>query len=304
MGEHTGISWTDATWNPIRGCTRKSEGCRFCYAERVAARFSDQGAPYHGFAERGRPGSKWTGRVELVEKALDLPIRWRKPRRIFVNSMSDLFHESLPDEAIDRVFAVMALAPQHTFQVLTKRADRMRRYFLGISEMPNEPAARDAMIEGAAQALFAQMSGGVDSSLWLAVHMPLPNVWLGVSVENQAAWDERWPALAETPAAVRFVSFEPLIGPIDTGLTGGGDAPDWWIIGGESGPGARPMRREWAQALIRQCDAVGAAPWFKQVGDSRPDEAGWPRGITGKGDDPAQWPSGLHVQRFPEITHE
>jgi protein gp37 len=246
----------------------------------VAARFSDLGAAYHGFADRGRSGSKWTGRVELVEKQLRLPLRWQKSRRIFVNSMSDLFHEALSFEVIDRVFAVMALAPRHTFQVLTKRPARMHDY----------------------------IASRVD---WL----PLSNIWLGISVEDQSAWDERWPMLADTPAAVRFISFEPLIGPVDTrellgvewiyeaeiphySMPGAGDVlPDFWIIGGESGAGARPMKMAWARSLLEQCEWVNRAAWMKQTGSARGDD--WPAGITGKGDDPSQWPQSLRVQDFP-----
>src|ERR1017187_3120358 len=130
MGKTT-IEWTDKTWNPTRGCSRVSEGCTRCYAETLAARFSDTGAPFHLFAKRTPSGPRWTGKVELIESILDLPLHWRKPTRVFVNSMSDLFHEALPDEAIDRVFAVMALCPQHTFQVLTKRAERMSQWVVG-----------------------------------------------------------------------------------------------------------------------------------------------------------------------------
>src|SRR6185437_10785737 len=134
MPDNTPIEWCDASWNPTRGCSRVSPGCGGpghaggCYAESVAARFSDPGAPYHGFAERGRPGSTWTGKVALIEDMLTVPLRWKKPRRIFVNSMSDLFHEALSDAAIDKVFAVMQRASRHTFQILTKRPERMRRY--------------------------------------------------------------------------------------------------------------------------------------------------------------------------------
>ena len=250
MADRTGIQWTDATWNPLRGCSRISEGCRNCYAETVASRFSGPGQPYEGLAKDGR----WTREVRFVPHMLDQPLRWTRPRRIFVNSMSDLFHENVPDEWIARVFDVMARAPQHTFQVLTKRPDRMRRV------LPS----------------FAPSHTARDRSGW-----PLPNVWLGVSAENQATADGRIPLLLETPAAVRFVSAEPLLGPIDLnerellcrtwrrGLTIGRYL-DWVIIGGESGPGARPMHPGWARALRDQCVHVGVPFFFKQWGEWKP----------------------------------
>ncbi len=182
----TSIEWTDTTWSPTRGCSRVSEGCVNCYAERMAARFSGPGRPFHGFAKDG----KWTGKVELIPSKLDDPLRWRKPRRVFVNSMSDLFHEALPFDAISEVYARMACSPQHTFQVLTKRPRRRLEY------------SRGGMLEA--------FMGGDHETIW-----PLPNVWEGVSVEDQATADERIPLLLETPAAVRFVSYEPALGPVD-----------------------------------------------------------------------------------------
>jgi protein gp37 len=216
MAYPTPIEWTDATWNPVRGCTRITLGCGGpnheggCYAEKMAARFSDPGQPYHGFAERTPHGGRWTGKVALIEDQLMLPLRWKKPRRIFVNSMSDLFHENLPDEAIDKVFAVMALCPQHTFQVLTKRAERMREYLNNC--------------QGNIWDAWARLSRGRPNRVSLiegqpivktAPDWPLPNVWLGVSCERQQEADERIPYLLRTPAAIRFVSAEPLLGPID-----------------------------------------------------------------------------------------
>jgi len=206
MADGTGISWTDATWNPVRGCSRVSEGCRNCYAERVAARFSGPGQPYEDLADRERKGSKWTGVVRLIPAHLADPLRWRRPRRIFVNSMSDLFHESLTNEEIAAVFGVMAAAPQHTFQVLTKRARRMREWFEWIGT-----ANLDWLRTYAQRALDPTFTKRyVDrGTTW-----PLPNVWIGVSVENQEAADERIPDLVRTPAAVRFLSCEPLLGPV------------------------------------------------------------------------------------------
>lgn len=288
----TKIEWTDETWNPVTGCSKVSEGCRNCYAEMIALRKLQ---PY----DTGLP---WTAanaeaNVVLHEDRLDKPLRWKRPRRIFVNSMSDLFHDQVPDEFIDRVVAVMALSPQHTFQVLTKRPERMRRYFAD--------EWRFALIEGTAQKLHHERTGE-DPSLWLAVTELPSNVRLGVSVEDQETADERIPFLLRTPAAVRFVSAEPLLGPLDLrrirswhpahgpegsdALCGGSwgdeftrrmvgrdspgyvnhsDAPvlDQVIVGGESGPGARPMHPDWVRTIRDQCVEAGVAFFFKQHGE-------------------------------------
>ncbi len=285
MADNTSIEWTDATWNPIGGCTRVDEGCRNCYAEVMAARFSGPGQWAEGLAKMvklpdGRTDHRWTGKMVLHEKALDRPLRWRKPRKIFVNSTSDLFHENVPDDWIDRVFAVMALCPQHTFQVLTKRPMQARAY------MATNPGIR---IRSAMQAIARQAIIEMD---W-----PLPNVWLGTSISDQASADARIPHLLATPAAVRFVSAEPLLGPVDLRFwigsmeilggasthhcqdgyerqdLGGGiiDGLDWVICGGESGPGARvwPGFTDAARSLRDQCQAAGVAFFMKQMAGVR-----------------------------------
>lgn len=229
MSDHTSIEWTDATWNPLRGCTRVSEGCRHCYAERVASRFSDPGGAFEGFARRTEGGPRWTGRVELMPAMLGQPRRWRQPRHIFVNSMSDLFHESLEDRDIAAIFAVIAETPRHTYQALTKRPDRLRAF-----------ATRDAEARGG----------------------PLANLWLGVSVEDQEAAEARLPQLADTPAAIRFLSCEPLLGPLELDLAK--HRIHWIIVGAESGPGARPMEEDWVRALRDQANAAGVAFFYKQ----------------------------------------
>lgn len=267
MADRSKIEWTDATWNPTRGCSRVSEGCVNCYAEIMAARFSEPGQWGHGFAEivrkQGDPlwlDHRWTGKVEIVEDKLLDPLKWKKPRRIFVNSTSDLFHERLPNEAIDKVFAVMALCPQHTFQILTKRPERMREY-----------------ISGADLAAIARMWAPSIIQKLQAV-WPLSNVWLGTSCEDQPTADERIPHLIETPAEIRFVSCEPLLGPINLFDFIGPWAPspgdlqappmlDWIIAGGESGPNARPMHPDWARSLRGQCATAGVAFFFKQWGE-------------------------------------
>ena len=239
MADKTGIEWTDATWNPVTGCTKVSEGCDHCYAETIAHRFAGTKAYPNGFD------------VTLRPERLDQPLRWKRPRKVFVNSMSDLFHKDVPDDYIARVFAVMALAPQHTFQVLTKRPGRMRSLLSS---------------EDFESAVFLATEGRFEGYFpW-----PLPNVWLGTSVENQKWADVRIPQLLDTPAAVRFLSCEPLLGPISLVLAHRFhpvEALDWVIVGGESGPGARPMHPEWARRLRDECFVFGVAFHFKQWGE-------------------------------------
>lgn len=275
MGNKTEIAWTDSTWSPTRGCSRISDGCGGpnhqggCYAEKIAARFSDPGQPFHGFAVRTPHGGAWTGKVELVESMLDVPLRWKKGRRIFVDSMSDLMHENLPDEAIDRVFQVIQRTPQHVYQILTKRTERMRRYFAALT-CDNDRyrpvvrrrgwSARDPR-DGDRVMLLDE------GQTW-----PLQNVWLGTSVENQAAADERIPLLLETPAAVRFLSCEPLLGRIDLDrvylATQGVTWVDWVITGAESGRNARPCDIDWIRGLRDQCVGAGVPFFLKQFADA------------------------------------
>lgn len=300
MASH-GIQWTDATWNPTRGCSVVSPGCVNCYAMKQAHRFSGKGKPYEGLTKQTKAGPQWTGRVVLDEETLRKPLTWKTPKRVFVNSMSDLFHESLPDEFIDAVFAVMARCPQHQFQVLTKRADRLRAY-------------------GARFAHDWRLCGpGGEHIVGMA---PLSNVWLGVSVETQPYADERIPLLLQTPAAVRFISAEPLLGLIT--LDGRHSGLNWVIVGGESGPGARPCEIAWIRSIVRQCQAAGVPCFVKQVGADPHDAAAerddmcareaWPAGwmpkqdgyrvwrvdlTDAKGGDPAEWPADLRVREYP-----
>lgn len=351
MSDSTGISWANATWNPIRGCTRVSEGCRHCYAERVAARFSGPGQPYEGLAVRKlrvisddeqRVEARWTGDVRFVAEHLADPLRWRRPRRIFVNSMSDLFHESLTNEQIAAVFGVMAATPRHTYQVLTKRAARMRAWFewargeftdqqRGIACAPN---TFRAMLDAAFEFL-GQPSKPVLDAAWHAHdddRWPLPNVWLGVSAENQAAADERIPDLLATPAAVRWVSAEPLLGPLDFWSPGSlgylrsvrrGDLNtygaeilldrpglDWIVAGCESGPGARPANVEWFRSLRDQCASAGVAFFFKQAARRGGEWTDW-KDVIGPGPGSKQkaggvielpYLDGVQHAAFPEVT--
>jgi len=261
MGKTTGIEWCDSTWNPIRGCSRVSEGCRNCYAETVAARFSGIGRPYHGLAyfkilgegtPEERVEAKWTGEVRLIEKHLRDPLAWKTPARIFVNSMSDLFHPGVRDEWIASIFDVMARAPQHTYIVLTKRPDRMRDTLAAA----NDPAV---------SASFEQTYG----QPW-----PPSNWWFGVSVEDQKTAEYRLPILLQCRAAIRFISYEPALGPVDFAEAVGGQemfpAVDWLIVGGESGPRARPMHPQWARAARDLCAATGVKYFFKQWGEWMP----------------------------------
>jgi protein gp37 len=290
MSRNTGIEWTDATWNPIRGCSRVSEGCRNCYAETVANRFCGPGSPYEGVVQIGAGGKgngKWNGEIKFVEKHLLNPLRWKKPQRIFVNSMSDLFHEKVTDEMLCRIFAVMAVANHHTFQILTKRPERMCAFLNARSVQHGIQRASDEQLgPGNLSKGFYSLTDGTvkPHTSW-----PLPNVWLGVSVEDQKAADARIPLLLQTPAAVRFISYEPALGPIDFGvLLGtqrwihrGGEpfkslpddyekAVDWVICGGESGPGARPMHPDWARSVRDQCVAADVPFFFKQWGELAP----------------------------------
>ncbi len=264
MSSKTEIAWTDATWNPTSGCTRVSEGCRHCYIDRTPP-----------FRMNGRKFVNGTTGVQLHPDRLDQPLKWKKPRRIFVNSLSDLFHEDVPDQFIYDVFDVMRRCYWHTFQVLTKRPRQMA--FL---------------------TKIMQQSPGPDHVRW-----PLPNVWLGVSVEDQRTADERIPWLLQTPAAVRFLSCEPLLGPIDLTMAlesfqthdpmlNRNPAPvHWVIVGGESGPGARPCDVAWIRSIKDQCKAAGVPVFIKQMGGYVVDlnDAGF------EGDEPTAWPMDTDV---------
>jgi protein gp37 len=227
VSDRSAIEWTDATWNPVRGCVKVSPGCKHCYAETFAERF--RGVPGHPFAQGFD--------VRLVPEKLEDPLRWRSPRRIFVNSMSDLFQDDVPTDYIASVGRIMEKAHRHTYQVLTKRHERMRKLLSG------------------------ELS-------WMGL---LPHVWIGVSVENRRHGLPRIRALQETPAAIAFLSIEPLLedlGPLDLG------GIDWVIVGGESGPRARPMREEWVLSIRDQCRRARVPFFFKQWGGVRKHETG------------------------------
>ncbi len=390
----TKIEWTDESWNAIRGCSIVSDGCRFCYAMRQAHRFSGPGGAYEGLTRvRKKSGPVWTGKVLLVPEKLGEPLRWRKPRLVFVNSMSDLFHEGVPFEFIAAIFGVMAATPQHTFQVLTKRPERALEFFAWLTQ---EATGYVSLIGGSplAVACIVHAQQRVRDRELLATRdrWPLPNVHLGVSVENQATADERIPVLLELPAALRWISYEPALGPVDFGVhhrrdVSGepirrdplglewercdacgkpypdvywgddaqwaavvgtpeglrcpacfraavekiGESPrietlapslrrlDWIVVGGESGPGARPFDLAWARSTIEQCKAAGVPVFVKQLGAlarcsvedvskqrrvhrkaSRDGPGGWFLRLKDrKGGDWSEWPQDLRVREFP-----
>lgn len=297
MGAKTGIAWTDATWNPVAGCTRVSEGCRKCYAERATYRLGQRLGikKYAGLVTLRGGEPHWTGELRLWEPHLDQPLRWKKPRRVFVNSMSDLFHEAMPDAWIDRVVKIMVQAPQHSFQVLTKRPERMRDYL----------RARPVLVN-------------VDTNQH--VPWPAPHIWWGVSVEDQATANARIPVLLEMPALVRWVSYEPALAAVDfSRWIAGQPRVNWIVVGGESGSQARPFHLNWARDVIVQANA--AAVFVKQMGAHPHDDvagrtyclsAAWLQSSCGAGSwsrsrafkhragaDPSEWPESLRVQEYP-----
>ena len=318
MGDKSKIEWCDATWNPVTGCTRVSEGCRNCYIERTPA-----------FRIHGRKFANGTTGVQLHPERLDQPLKWKRPRRIFVNSLSDLFHEDVPDSFIDQVMRAMANTKRHTYQVLTKRPARMLTYLSGWWKRCYQDFETGESIP-------------VD---------PCPHIWFGVSVESQETADERIPILLQTPAAVRFVSAEPLLGPVKInfercyrtqhvdrlshGFLFDGDDPyvvcawcgerrdaitnrligssfssriDWVIVGGESGPGSRPCDLAWIRSVKDQCQAAAVPVFIKQLGSRPYDRVGDDPGMDGmyrmilrdrKGGDWNELPEDLRVREFP-----
>lgn len=290
MSQATSIEWTDVTWNPVHGCSKVSPGCAHCYAETLSRRYGFTKAPWTpANAEKN---------VTRKPHKLDEPLRWRKPRMVFVNSMSDLFHENVPDEYITEVFGAMGAAAflgrGHTFQVLTKRAERMHTYM------------HEVGLTSIAAAVAKRCDWGDEAYDWAFETWPLPNVWLGVSIENRR-FVHRADLLRDTPAAVRFISAEPLLGPLIGTLTGPGypgrnhlwtdhylgdgldlTGIDWLIVGGESGPGYRPMDPEWARDLRTECSERGTAFFMKQLGGARP------------GTKLEDLPEDLRIREFPE----
>ncbi|MEJ7804609.1 MAG: phage Gp37/Gp68 family protein [Telluria sp.] len=303
MAAETHIEWTrgddgsnGATWNPITGCSVISAGCRRCYAMTLAGTRLAHTPSRAGLTQQTSAGPVWTGQVRFNAQWLGQPLQWKRPRRIFVCAHGDLFHENVPDAWIDRIFAVMALAPQHTFMVLTKRSERMRRYFAEVSFDRIIASCRgdegiSLVPRHTMQAIEHHFGMHPESSLrFRRIIWPLPNVWVGVSAEHQEAADARIPDLLQVPVAVRWVSAEPLLGPISFRWApyaheaasetyrqylerqGGANEYealrmlDWIVVGGESGDGARPMNPAWALSLKDQCKAANVPFFFKQWG--------------------------------------
>jgi protein gp37 len=289
MSGRTGISWTDRTWNPVVGCTKVSQGCKNCYAKTIHDR-------RHAAALAGKDIAPQYAQpfetVQLMYDRLTDPLSWRDRSRVFVNSVSDLFHESVPFEYIDLVFGTMLLASRHTFQILTKRPDRMREYFARLAAHRHNWPPVIQLHQATSEHFFGSKVRRtrkdvvrIDRAAFYGhkhTPWPLKNVWLGVSVENQAAADERITLLLQTPAAIRFLSCEPLLGPIDVSVYLEEDGYiddeyvrpiDWVIAGGESGSAkqhVRPMHPDWARSLRDQCVTNFVPFHFKQNGDFRP----------------------------------
>lgn len=279
MAANSKIEWCDASWNPTAGCSIVSPGCQNCYAMRAAYRLEMMGQEKYAGTTKIQGGRHvWNGTLNTDADSLDIPLKWKKPQRIFVNSMSDLFHENVPNEFIADVFATMYNAQWHTFQGLTKRPERM----MSLLSNPRMPFAMATLLWNRLKRQFPHKAEYVtdgDMERDIRDMWPLPNVWLGTSVEDQNRVDERIPWLLKTPAAVKFLSCEPLLGPVDiAGWMGdygelqggphiGRQTIDWVIAGGESGPKARPMHPDWARSLRDQCQAAGVPFFFKQWGE-------------------------------------
>lgn len=346
MSDNSNIECTDATWNVVRGCTKVSAGCDNSYAMGIAHRFSGAGLAYEGLTRKIAGRGQWNGKVKLAPELLTLPFTWVKPRRVFVNSMSDLFHPSVPFEFIADVFAVMSVSTRHTYQILTKRPERMRQFlreylvnYEGINYDqwldeccpgddfdPDNISAPNIYPEW--KALGIGPGGGYDNC---GPVFPYENVHLGVSVEDQQTANKRIPDLLECPAAIRFLSCEPLLGPVDLtnvcvqadrhgeeyqnclsledwvdypesqeviNSVGSGALIDWVIAGGESGPGARPANPDWFRALRDQCVAYSVPFFFKQWGEYIPVEC--------TADNPFGWYplDGGDGSRFDDIDKE
>lgn len=317
MSSTSGIEWTGATWNPVVGCTPVSPGCLNCYAAtlagtRLAARSQYQGLTVKRGGEDGRTRVVFSGTVRCLPERLTEPLHWRAPRMIFVNSMSDLFHEDVPFEFIAAVYGIAATCQQHTMQVLTKRPDRAAAFYRWMEDqhVGGSMTPQRKMVIAIHEQLGGRAPGmaRVDGCEW-----PLRNLWLGTSAEDQKRLEERDEHLKACPAAVRFLSLEPLLGPIDIDFSAG---IDWVIVGGEGGAHARPCQVEWIRSIVRQCEAAEVPCFVKQMG-SKPEGFGqWMvddneghgvsmGGESGcrlddrRGGDPREWPPELQVRRFP-----
>jgi len=323
MGDKTKIQWTEATWNPTRGCSRVNQDCDNCYAMREAHRHDHVGGAYEGLTRIGKRGVDWSGVVRPIHDKLDLPLRWKRPRMVFVNSMSDLFHPSLSNEEIAAVFGVMSACPQHTFQVLTKRPERAAEWFgwfsrghgrddtadvaitcaLGVHELNQYVTRNDKDVD--------DEPGAWDDLIENPPEWPLQNVWLGISAGHQKALDEFTPELLRCPAALHWLSLEPLLEALDISEWLPNDDPDtgesqirWVVAGGESGNGARVCDVSWLEELRDAC-ALARVPFFlKQLGavaSMLTEDGGGELTLAHrKGGDIYEWPESLRVREFPQ----
>lgn len=344
------IEWTDETWNPVVGCTPVSPGCLNCYAATMAPRLAAMGQSVyvgltvkkttvqHGDTPPEIHRHVFNGTVRTLPERLEDPLHWKKPRQVFVNSMSDLFHESVPFGFIMNVFAIMAMCPQHTFQILTKRPERMLEFLQLVEKAAANWAPQTATgVFTPTQELnlrFAQACHG--HGPWKPfgeVAWPLPNVWLGTSVEDQPRANERIPWLLKCPAAVRFLSCEPLLGPLDLRKalpialfhcsecgnekrspdcakcgTQDNDASnairgiDWVIVGGESGSNSRKCDIDWVRGIVWQCQQGTTPVFVKQLGAHSVSHGMWKSHKNRKGGNPAEWPHELRVREFPKAV--
>ena len=302
MVKKTGIQWTERTWNPLRGCSKISPGCANCYAITTALRYSKPGQPFEGFVKDDPPN--WTGLVQPLPKKLFEPLGWREPATVFVDSMTDLFHEDVPDNYIAAVFGVMAATPQHTYQVLTKRAERVEDWFMWMARQPYD-ASCTPLHHIIACSNYAP-SDRQRKALYRAMDCPwpLPNVWLGVSVEDQVWADRRIPDLLSTPAAVRFLSCEPLLEQVALSTQFADGDIHWVIVGGESGPLARPLHVEWVRNIVATCKTYRVPVFVKQLGANVVQEGRPLKLRDKKGGDSAEWPEDLRVRQMPEVVTE
>lgn len=345
MSANSSIEWTQATWNPVRGCSRVSKGCENCYAERIAARFAGEDGRFEGLVRLSKKhGPQWTGQIRFMANKLDEPSSWREPRLIFVNSMSDLFHEGLRFQEIAAVFGAQLLAQRHTYQILTKRPERavqFERWLLDTARS-NGISPVTFMLIAYFTALGVRMGESENERIDAIVNAPIERKWwIGVSVEDQKTAGERIPSLLSLTflPTVRFVSYEPALGPVDfaawvhkpCGWSGCGycgstpvDRPrlDLIIVGGESGPRARPLDLAWVRSTRDQCRAAGVACFVKQLGakpcavvdatgNFRTNPETGKREVeliaarlmlrSRKGNDPSEWPEDLRVREFPRV---
>lgn len=316
MADKSNIGWTDATWNCLYGCSRVSPGCEHCYAERHCHRFSGEGERHEGLTVLRKKGPVWTGKIDLAYHRLFEPFKWSNPRKIFVNSLSDVFHENVPFDFVKAMYGVMACSPHHVFQLLTKREDRMAEFYADMDVRVQSLGGRAAVWEclywagQAVRQLHAEgklTKGQANRYLQrlevVPIHAvwPLPNVWLGVSTENDEMLNRRVPKLFECEAAVHWISAEPLLSALPSlskylVRDANGRRVDWVVAGGESGPDARAMALEWATGARDACAEHGVPFMMKQLGSVLAEQ--FPGSGT-KGTEKEAWPADIRICDYP-----